>query len=185
MHHTQKIRLLSRFLKYSCITGIFLAPLLNALYWIHDGFRLFHIKDTQFLVQLTHAPFTSVEELSAWLKLAGFFADFIPCSFFILSLYILTKLFKRYEQLDFFSPQSVRYIRQIGLVLVVSQLIHPFYIALHSFILSLPNPPDQRVVIFAYGPHEIIGVFLAFIVFLAAFIMEEGRHLQEENSSII
>lgn len=185
MHHTQKIRLLSRFLRRSCIVGIFVAPLLNALYWIHDGFRLFHLKDTQFLLQLTHAPFASVEELSAWIKLAGFLVDFIPSSFFIISLYILTKLFKRYEQFDFFSSQSIRYIRQIGLVLVISQLIHPFYIALHSFILSLPNPPGQRVLVFAYGPHEIKGVFLAFIVFLAAYIMEEGRHLQEENSSVI
>ena len=185
MDHIQKIRLLCHILRYSCVIGIFVAPVLSAIYWVHDGFRLFYFKEAHLLIQFAQAPFISIDELSPWLKFAGFLADLIPCSFFMITLYLLAKLFKRYEKLDFFSGPIIRTIRQIGFVLVISQLVHPFYIALHSFILSLPNPPDQRVVIFAYGPQEIKVVFLAFIVFLAALIMEEGRHLQEENSLTI
>jgi hypothetical protein len=185
MNHTQKIRRLSRFLKYSCIFGMIMAPTLNAYYWIHDGFRIFYFEKTKWLLQFADAPFTSIDELSSELKLAGFLTDLIPCTFFVISLYIMLKLFKRFERLEFFTKTTVRYIRQTGFVLVIKLLIHPFYIALHSFILSLPNPPGQRVVVLAYGPNEIKMLFLAFIVFLAAYIMEEGRHLYEENSMTI
>lgn len=97
----------------------------------------------------------------------------------------MTRLFSRFEKLDFFSDRTVRYIRQIGFVLVISLIIHPFYITLHSYILSMPNSMGQRVVVFAYGPNEIKILFLALISFLAAHIMEEGRRVYEENSSTI
>lgn len=185
MKHIQKIRLMCRFLRYSCLTGIVVAPILNAIYWIHDGFRPFFFKDSQLLIQFAQAPFISIDEMSSWLKIGGFLVDLIPYSFFLMTLYLLSKLFKRYEKMEFFSQPSIRYIRQIGLVLVISQLVHPFYVALHSFILSLPSPPEQRLILFAYGPQEIKVVFLAFIVFLAALIMEEGRRLQDEHSLTI
>ncbi len=185
MEHNMKIRHLSRFLRYCCFVGMIIAPALNAFYWIHDGFRIFSFHDTRWLIQFANAPFTSIDELSSWLKFAGFATDLIPTVFFLITLFILSKLFKRYEKLEFFSKKTVRYVRQIGFVLVISQIVHPFYIALHSFILSLPNPPGQRVLLFAYGPQEFKMLFLAFIVFLAAFIMEEGRHLHEEYSSTV
>jgi len=185
MKHQHKIRHLSRILRLGCILGIILAPVLNATYWIHDGFRIISFRKTKWFLQFADAPFTSIDELSSLLKFAGFLVDLIPYTFFLFSLLILMKLFKLYEKLEFFSKKNVRYIRQIGTILLISQLVHPFYVALHSFILTLSSPPGQRVIMLAYGPNQIKTLFLAFVVFLAAHIMEEGRQLQEECSSTI
>lgn len=165
--------------------GIIIAPALNAFYWIHDGFRIVSFRNTKWFLQFADAPFTSIDDLSPLLKFAGFLVDLIPYTFFLLSLLILMKLFKLYEKLEFFSKKNVRYIRQIGFILVLSQIVYPFYVALHSFILTLSSPPGQRVVILAYGPNQIKTLFLAFIIFLAAHVMEEGRYLHEENSATI
>jgi hypothetical protein len=185
MKHHRKIRYLSRFLRLGCILGIIFAPVLNAVYWIHDGFRVVSFGKTKWFLQFADAPFTSIDELSSPLKFAGFLVDLIPYSFFLFSLLLLMKLFKLYEKLEFFSKKAVHYIRQIGLILVIGQIVHPFYIALHSYVLTLSSPPGQRVVILAYGPNQIKTLFLAFIIFLAAHIMEEGREIQEENSATI
>ncbi len=185
MKNQRKIRCLSRFLRFGCIMGIILAPTLNAIYWIHDGFRIVSLRKTKWYLQFADAPFTSIDELPPLLKFAGFMVDLIPYTFFLVSLIILMKLFKLYENLEFFSKKNVRYIRQIGFVLVISQIIHPFYVALHSFVLTLSSPAGQRVIMLAYGPNQIKTLFLAFIIFLAAHIMEVGRHLQEENSATI
>lgn len=185
MKNHRKIRYLSRFLRFSCILGIIIAPALNAFYWIQDGFRIVSFSKTKWFFQFADAPFTAMDELSPLLKFAGFLVDLIPYTFFLFSLLILMKLFKLYEKLEFFSKKNVRYIRQIGLILVVSQIVHPFYVILHSFILTISSPPGQRVIMLAYGPNQIKTLFLAFVIFLAAQIMEEGRYLQEENSATI
>ena len=185
MDNSRKIRKLSRFLRYCCIFGMIAAPLLNAFYWIHDGFRIFYFEKTKWMVKFADAPYLSIEELSQWLKIEGFLTDLIPYFFFLTIMLIMTRLFTRFEKLDFFSSYTVKYIRQIGLVLVLSLIAHPFYVALHSYVLSLPNSLGQRVVVFAYGPNEIKILFLALIAFLAARIMEEGRRIYEENSTTI
>jgi hypothetical protein len=185
MDNTKKIRSLSRFLRFSCIVGMIAGPLLNAFYWIHDGFRIFYFENTKWMVKFADTPYLSIDELSPWQKFEGFLTDLIPYFFFLIILLIMTRLFSRFEKLDFFSERTVRYIRQIGFVLMISLIIHPFYVTLHSYIVSIPNSMGQRVVVFAYGPNEIKILFLALISFLAAHIMEEGRRLFEENSSTI
>ncbi len=185
MNNSYKIRKLSRLLRYSCILGMIAGLLLNAFYWIHDGFRIFYFEKTKWIVKFADTPYLSIEELSPWQKFEGFLTDLIPYFFFLITMLIMTRLFIRFEKLDFFSVNTIKYIRQIGLVLIVSLIVNPFYVALHSYVVSLPNSLGQRAVVFAYGPNEIKILFLALIAFLAARIMEEGRLIYEENSKTI
>ncbi len=185
MDNNSKIRKLSRFLRYSCILGMLAGPLLNAFYWIHDGFRIFYFEKTKWMMKFADTPYLSIDELSQWQKFEGFLTDLIPYFFFLIIMLIMTRLFTRFENLDFFSASTVKYIRQIGLVLVLSLIVNPFYVALHSYVLSPPNSLGQRAVVFAYGPNEIKMLFLALIAFLAARIMEEGCRIYEENSKTI
>jgi hypothetical protein len=165
--------------------GLILGPSLTAFYWINDGFRIHSLENTKWFFQFATVPFAPVNELPNHIKFLGFLTDLIPCSFFIATLLILMKLFRLYERLHFFTKKNVFYIRQIAFILVVSQLVHPFYVALHSYILSLPNPSGERIIFFAYGPHELKTLFLAFLLFLAAYIMEIGRYFYEEHSATI
>jgi hypothetical protein len=185
MNNQLKIRFLCRLLRFVCVISIIIVPVLNAFYWIHDGFRIVSFHKTHWFLQFADAPFTAIDELPNILKFAGFLVDLIPYIFFLVILLILMKLLRLYEKLEFFSKTNVRYIRQIGLILVISQIIRPFYVALHSFILTLSSPPGQRVIMIAYGPNQIKTLFLAFIIFLAAYIMEVGRHYEDEYSSTI
>src|SRR5579864_3136454 len=135
MDNSDKIRKLSRFLRYSCILGMIAGPFLNAFYWIHDGFRIFYFEKTKWMVKFADTPYLSIEELSQWQKLEGFLTDLIPYFFFLIIMLIMTRLFRRFEKLDFFSAYTVKYIRQIGLVLIVSLIVNPFYVTLHSYVL--------------------------------------------------
>lgn len=185
MYRQVQIRRLSRLLRYSCILGLILAPSLTAFYWMHDGFRVYAFNQSKWFIQFADAPFTAIDELSTHIKFLGFLIDLIPCFFFLLTLFILIRLFKSYERYHFFTTKTVRYIRQIALILLISQLVHPLYVALHSFILSLPNPGGERIILFAYGPNQVKTLFLACILFLAAYVMEVGRYFQDEYSTTI
>jgi hypothetical protein len=185
MKHIKRIRNISRLLRFACLAGIILAPLFIAVYWVNNGAGILLLPKINWYLQFASVPFISIEDLPPFLKWTGFLVDLIPCSFLLAYLFILMKLFKLYEKLEFFSKNNIRYIRGIAIVLFISQLVHPFYTALHTYILTLANPLAERAVLIAYGPQEIKTLFLACVVFLAALVMEQGKYLQEEYSSTI
>lgn len=105
----------------------------------------------------------------------------IPMFVQLYILYSLINLFKLYEKGEIFSINNVRYIRNIGYALLITQIIDPIYQGAMGFVLTRYNPPGHRFAAITLDQTNIEVVLIALIVILISWIMAEGCKLREEQ----
>ncbi len=123
--------------------------------------------------------------LSVGEKSLGCLVSAIPMMVKMFLLYCLIKLFKLYENGDIFSINHVRYIRNIGYALLISQLIEPFYQFVMGFVLTMHNPPHHHFAAITLDQTNVGILLTAFLVILISWIMAEGCNLREEQQLTI
>jgi hypothetical protein len=175
----KKISNLSKLLKYICLIGIIIFPVLNFLYWILDlpGIRL-----STWCIQFSDMPSISVDKLSIKMRWVGFSVDLIPCAIFISILFLLAQLLKQYEHLYFFSKKNARYIRWIALLLFCFVIISPFYAVLRSCIFT---PAEQGCAANLFGPNDFKRIVISFGVLLFAYISDAARRLEADLCGLV
>lgn len=187
MTASNKIKRVSRILRYLTILYLCMGPICTAIYWISGGeytYPLFNIRlwpDGMFPVEVVK----SLSNLTISTKTLAFLVCLIPNVFSVLALYHLAKLFRLFEGLEFFSQSTVGALRKIGFYLLGGQLTFPLYTALLSLTLTISNPPGQRILAVGFGVVELSWTALAIVLILASWIMDEGRKLQEEQEATI
>ena len=72
--------------------------------------------------------------------------------------------------------------RPLRVLWVVASMI---YESAKSVIFSLGNPPGSRVISVTFSSPEITTLVVAGLVFFIAWVMDEGRALNEENQLTI
>jgi hypothetical protein len=109
----------------------------------------------------------------------------------------LARLFQRYEKGCFFAAETISCIKKLGALCVLCwalhylmQLFRPAVSALHS--VSTPGQVEQVLFSFKMGlfSFSIAGINLGLlmagsIIFVIAWVMDEGRKLQEEQALTI
>ncbi len=187
MDTTIKIKRVSRILRYLTILYLCLGPICTAMFWINNGqpissFFQIDIWPEGLIAEDILKPIVSLSPLN---KMLAFLVTLIPNLFSVLALYFLARLFRRFEQMEFFSQSTVGNLRKIGFSLLAGQIAHPFYTALISLVLTVSNPPGQRLIAVAFGAKEFSWTALSLVIILASWIMDEGRKIQEEQAATI
>lgn len=118
-------------------------------------------------------------------KVYGCLLSAVPLLVNLFILYSLTKLFRLYETGVIFSSLHVRYLRNIGVALLLGQLIDPIYQLLIGLVLTLNNPPGHRFMAVTLDQTNLAILFSGVIVILISWIMAEGYKLQEDQSLTI
>ena len=118
-------------------------------------------------------------------RVAGFFLSSIPLGIKLMVLYFLIKLFRLYEQHEFFSIKNVLYIRNAGYALFILQIIKPFADFLLGFILTSGNPPGFRVATMTISDANVGVILTSMLIILSSWIMSEGCKLKDEQQLII
>jgi hypothetical protein len=119
-------------------------------------------------------------------KLLGFFVSAILLGIALFILYFLIKLFRLYEKGEIFSFNNVRYIRNIGYVLLIGQLIaSPLNQFLMGLVLTWRNPHGHRFAAITLDQTNFGILLTALLVLLISWIMAEGYKLREEQQLTI
>lgn len=168
-----KIRLYCRSARYICFLGMFWIIPLTAAYWIYDGYKLLQFKTPAGSLCLSEHLIHHISDVT---KLYCFFADLIPCTLLILLLSVISKLLKTFENLQFFSEQTIRYVRQLGYILLISQLIYPIYLAWENYLLA----GAQQLKNFSFLLYLDYKFLMAtFLIFIFARVLEYSRYLEK------
>ncbi len=183
----QKIRTLSRILKIAFLIAACMLPILEAGFWMTDGYAKISpfLASWKVIPQFGNEPAISPDQLSPMIKFLGFLVSLIPTGFNVLALAFLVKLFKHFEKFEIFSRKSVQCIRKLGFCLVINQAIYPLYCALFSLTLTINNPEGQRMIAVGFGAEQISLLLIGCTIILISWIMDEGRKLQEEQAATI
>ena len=174
MRNRERIQRASRRLRYLLFAIACALPVINALVWwfINRFPEVMYRKMLPYYVSLP---------LPASARLMGFLVAMIPTGVAILGAYYLMRLFTLYEQGQIFNLANVRCFRSLSRVLIwwfAAGIVHR---SLLSLALTLHNPPGQRMISVDLGSADLTALLLGGILAVIAWVMEEGRKLQEDQ----
>jgi hypothetical protein len=205
-----KIKNLSRVLKIMFFVITCSLPILEAGYWITNGYPFIPsgmryeslswsmpmsslgightdaAKPSELAVTAVDCMIKPLTELSNTTKFLGFLVSLLPLSITMFILFLVSRLFYCFEHMEFFSATTVKSLKRIGFLIILNQtLIHAIYDALISLTLTFSNPPGYRIIEVSYGSAQINILIVGIIIILASWIMDEGRKMQEEQEGTI
>ena len=151
-------------------------PLYYILYWACIN----HLPE-QLITVNTHAEPLIPYKLSAIWQVVGFLASLFPMSALFYGILNLRKLFTYYGKGIIFSLEHVSLFKSIAKALLLWVLLSIVYESAKSILFSLGAGPGNRVVTVEMSSSEIMILLVGGIVWIIAWVMDEGRLLNEES----
>lgn len=174
MHPEARVQTMSRFLRIVFIVILIGIPLIQALFWI-----FFNQLPTGMIPH--ELPVAVKQNLTMPTRLMALAVSFITTGVVMACVYQLVKLFRFYEQAEIFTEGTVGCLRTLGRLLIGLFFAGIIEQPLMSVALTLQNPPGQRMLTFGLRSDNIAVLLFGGVVVLIAWVMDEGRKLQEEQ----
>ncbi|MGE4423528.1 MAG: DUF2975 domain-containing protein [Pseudodesulfovibrio sp.] len=169
------------------IAAFVLSPVVMTVLWLSGGELLFGggwsttiiglVRDNVSL-DAAHAPAFPLAWSQRWLGLA---VGLIPLGATMLCLWWLVRLFGLFSAGEIFSGNTVKYIRRTGWTMLAGVALMPIHEALMTLVLTIHNPPGQRMITISLESGDIRDLLIAGIIILVSWIMDEGRKLRETD----
>ena len=176
MDNLLKMKKLSRNFYWMLSFLVVIIPLYYACYWIFIN----NLPETFININTYPTPLIP-HELPTSLQLIGFLTSLFPLSALVYVVLNIRKLFAFYKEGEIFSFEHVRLFKQTAKALVLWAILSIVYESAKSVIFSVGNPPGSRVISVGLTSAEITTLLVGGIVFIIAWVMDEGRILSEEN----
>ena len=178
MGNSQRITIASRRLRKICTGLIFFMPVMCAFFWIFFN-QLYD------LTPMISLPVRVTQDLSGWTRFFAFLCDLMPLAAMIYGLRRLRDLFGYYENGLVFTEQNVDCFRSLGRGLIAWVICNVGRNMLLSIVLTLSNPPGQRLIAIGLYSADFVGIFVGIIILIIAWVMDEARKIQEDQALII
>ncbi len=176
MNNLLKIKKISKIF-YRLISALLVViPLYYLTYWAFIN----NLPETLVSKNIVSAPLVQ-NHLSTKSQLIGFVVSLFPLSALIYGLKNIRKLFSFYREGVIFSFEHVSIFKKTSKALILWVFLSILYESAKSVLFSIGNPPGQRVISIGFGSPEITTLVVAGIVFVIAWVMDEGRILAEEQ----
>lgn len=179
-----KIKIVSLLLRLLLQTLVVAIPIILIVAWVQapKTLALFHHIIT---MQAVPGDWPILSPLSADTKVYGFLVSLIPAGVVLCTLYFLIKLFRAFEKGEIFSISNTKTIRNIGYTILTGQILHPFYDALMSFVLTWHNPPGHRIISISESGTNIGLLLVAALIILISWVMLEAYKLHHDQQLTI
>ncbi len=173
---------LSKIKKFSQNIHLLLSFLIVAIpiYYVSYWAFINYLPETFINVNIQPTPLVPYE-LPIKLQVIGFFASLLPLSALIYVITNIRKLFSYYKEGLIFSFEHVGLFKKTAKTLVLWVILSIIYESAKSVIFSTGNPPGSRVLKVGLSSAEITTLIVGGIVFIIAWVMDEGRILNEET----
>lgn len=181
---------ISRFAKFFRAIFIFfliITPLLIGALWLSGGELVLADGDQESVINLLAFDVELEDEIAIQLplpwetRLLGLAVTFIPLGIGMLCLWWLVRLFSCFSNGEIFTQSTVKYIRYLGWTMVAGVVATPIYDAILTFVLTMHNPPGERLVSISLESADFEELITAGVIILVSWIMEEGRKLREAD----
>ncbi len=181
----KKIVSISRILKWSAIVICMLLPLLEAGYWITDGY-------SRLIPYFTANPLPTFGEWPVgWSDLTGmqkglsFLSNLITTVFSMASLAYLAKTFASIERLQLFAKENAANVRKAGWALIGAVIAAPISTACLSLALTYRNPVGHRNLSISFGSPQLIHLGFGLALLLLSWILKKAAEMHEEQQGTV
>ncbi len=179
MENVLKIKRISKkfYLLFSFM--LFIIPLCYILYWVFIN----HLPNSLIEINNRSFPLTP-HKLSSGLQIFGLVASLFPLLAITYGILNIRKIFSFYKEGVIFSFEHVRLFRNIAKALVFWVFSSMLYESAKSVIFSADNPGGMFLNV-GLSSAETAILMVAGIAFVIAWVMDEGRILNEEKELTI
>ena len=174
MPNKERIQRASRRLRRLLWVAACLMPVINALVW-------FFINSFPQMMYSRMLPYFVSLPLPASARIMGFFVTMLPTGVAMAGAYYLMRLFRLYEQGHIFREANVHCFKCLSRVLIWWFVVGIVHKSLLSIALTLHYPPGQRMISIELGSPDLTALLLGAILAVIAWVMDEGRKLQEDQ----
>lgn len=176
-----KIKIVSRIMQIIFLLMLILTPIAYILFWSTEGNQVF----AQLNWNMSNIPASMWEKMTQGeipqdTRIVAFIISLIPIFTFMFLYFYLTKLFGAYGRGEIFTEQTVKYIRNCGVTLLLWQFLYPLYQILLTFTLSINNLPGQRFIAVSISTAQARDLVISIVIILISWIMQRAVSLEEE-----
>ncbi len=182
-----KIKKLSQIAQWILLAIMIILPTSLILFWINAPAPLLS-SAANYGIDIKYLPdgLKILHTLTAGEKWIGFIINLLPVGITFIICCLLYKLFNQFKQLAIFSLQNVKYLRRIGYLIIIGELIiSPIYQALITGTMTYHNPRGHGVISISFSGYNLALVTAGVLILLVSWIMAEGYRLNEEQKYII
>lgn len=180
MDNLSKIKRFSRCMYFLVTLSLAVLPIYYVFYWAFIN----HLPETLINANTEPVPLIT-NKLSGQLQLLGFLSCLLPLSALTYGLINIRKLFFFYKEGVIFSYDHVKLFKNTAKALVSWVVLSIIYESAKSVIFTFGNPPGTRVLKIGFSNAEITTLVVGGIVLVIAWVMDEGRILNEEKELTI
>jgi Protein of unknown function (DUF2975) len=181
MTDLQRLSSISRILGWVCIGLMFFLPASVVVCWTF--FEAFGVGMAERLG--IARDYTVPDQLLPVQIVLGIAIMMVPVGVMMFGLWNLRQLFAGFGAGRIFTIENTRALRVFAWSAMAVVVVQFFTDALLALVLTLNNPPDQRVLALSLSTDQIIAVFITFVFVVIARVLEEGRKLADDNASIL
>jgi hypothetical protein len=174
MQNQERIQRASHRLRRLLLMVACAMPVINAAVWAYIN----HFPE---IIHREILPYFVKIPLPASARCMGFLVTMMPTAVAMFGAYYLMRLFHLYEQGAIFRPSNVQCFKKLSRVLIWWFAVGIVHRSLLSVALTLHNPPGQRIFTLSIGSPDLTALLLGCILAVIAWVMEEGRKLQEDQ----
>jgi len=169
---------LTRVTNSICLVIMIFIPLGLALMWVNlDMFS------PSIMAQLgLEAPsdgFPPMTRALAWL------CTMLPGGLMMWGLSQLRLMLSEVSAGHYFSLPAVSHFRRFSWAMLLYACALPVQSTLLSLVLTMHNPPGQKMLVIRLGTTELNALLIAVLFVIIAHIFEEGRKLADENAGFL
>lgn len=176
MHNIQSV---SRILHAVFILLFCLTPLVYAAYWLDPTHTL--VRWGWQLAGVSNAM-PPLSQLSLPIRATAWVVSWIPMVVDLFIWYFLIRLFNAYRAGHIFSRPNARAIRNIGITLLVWELLNFPYQILLTFVMTSTQPAGHHFIAVSYSNHDLTNILVAVTIIVIGCIMQRGAELAEEQA---
>lgn len=173
-----RIQRVSRIMQALCSVILVAVPLALALLWINFE-TLAPLSE-----MLADIPFQPAN--LTWINLLlGFLVSLAGAAVVLYGVSRLRRLFMLYGRGQVFTHEAARCLRGFALAIMLYAAVSPIIGGLLSVVLTMANPPGERVLTISMSSNELALLFLGACLLVISWVMLESSRLADDSAQIV
>ena len=175
---TMRITWWSRFLRRVSIVLVFLTPVGLVWTWTHFD------QVAAFLPATAGIPYDPAN-VTPLIRIGAFFLNMVPGVIAMYGFLQLYRLFELFSIGRYFDADAIRRVRNFALTALTYGIAAPLSRFLIGVLVSMSNPPGERVFLLRISSDDLVIIFLSGVFFVIAGVWGKAKEIADENAAIV
>lgn len=125
------------------------------------------------------------ENITLPILVGGGLLNMLPGVIAMYGFWRLRQLFGLFLEERYFDREAIQHVRRFAATALAYGFAAPLSRTLIALVVSLSNPPGERVLLVTISSDDLVIIFLSAVFFLIARVWDKAREIDDENAQII